>query len=270
MDVISPRRQSLTRPALRRSEGFTLIEVVIVMLVIALISTLGVRGFRSLARSNLREGASHMSGAIRFLFDRASVTGKYHRLVIDISDGKYWAEVSDDKFYAPNQAESELDRQKRENKEAAQDEEARKKKEKQDLLYGTGSGSASSGFFSSYNSSTSSFDMSKLEVGEFRPKRPRFAAFKETALKPVKLGKVHIKSFYTPRMTDPVTAGRVYLYFYPLGQTEPAVITLTDESGQNVYSLVVHPITGRVRIYNQEVQPNLGVRYDDEGNQVVQ
>jgi general secretion pathway protein H len=266
--VISPRRQSLSRPALSRSAGFTLIEVVIVMLVIALISTLGVRGFRSLARSNLREGASHMSGAIRFLFDRASVTGKYHRLVIDLSDGKYWAEVSDDKFYAPNQAESELDRQKREAKEAAQDEEARKKKEKQEMLYGTGS--ASSGFFSSYNSSTSSFDMSKLEVGEFRPKRPRFAAFKETALKPVKLGKLKIKSVYTPRMTDPVTTGRVYLYFYPLGQTEQAIITLTDASGQNVYSLVVHAITGRVRIYNQEVQPNLGVRYDDEGNEVVQ
>ncbi|HLK89903.1 MAG TPA: prepilin-type N-terminal cleavage/methylation domain-containing protein [Polyangia bacterium] len=266
--MISPRRQSLTRPALRRAEGFTLIEVVIVLLVVALVSTLGVRGVRSLARSNLREGASHMSGAIRFLFDRASVTGKYHRLVIDISDGKYWAEVSDDKFYAPNQAESELDRKKREDKEAAQDEEARKKKEKNDMLYG--GGSSSSGLFSTYNSATSSFDMSKLDVGEFRPKRPRFAAFKETALKPVKLGKVRIKSFYTPRMTDPVTAGRVYLYFYPLGQTEPAVITLTDESGQNVYSLVVHPITGRVRIYSQEVQPNLGVRYDDEGNQVVQ
>ncbi len=79
-----------------------------------------------------------------------------------------------------------------------------------------------------------------------------------------------IKSVYTPRMTEPVTTGRVYLYFYPLGQTEPAIITLTDLTGESVYSLVVHPITGKVRIYNQEVRPNLGVRYDDEGNQVQQ
>jgi hypothetical protein len=50
----------------------------------------------------------------------------------------------------------------------------------------------------------------------------------------------------------------------------PAVITLTDKSGENVFSLVVHPITGKVKIYNVEVKPNLGVRYDDEGNQVVQ
>jgi general secretion pathway protein H len=71
-------------------------------------------------------------------------------------------------------------------------------------------------------------------------------------------------------MTEPLTRGRAYLYFYPLGQTEPAIITLTDQTGESVYSLVVHPITGKVKIYNQEVQPNLGVRYDDEGNQVLQ
>ena len=65
------------------------------------------------------------------------------------------------------------------------------------------------------------------------------------------------------------TAGRAYLYFYPLGQTEPAVITLTDATGESVYSLVVHPITGRVRIYSQEVRPDIGVRYDDTGNQVT-
>ena len=133
---------------------------------------------------------------------------------------------------------------------------------RQQLLYGNGSGSSSS--------SPTSFDMSKLEVGEFRPKRARFAAFKETALKPVTLKKLKIKSVYTPRLTEPVTTGRAYLYFYPLGQTEPAIITLTDATGESVYSLVVHPITGKVRIYNQEVQPTLGVRYDDEGNQVQQ
>jgi general secretion pathway protein H len=260
----TPQRDSLGS-ARRLSQGFTLIEVMVALMIVALIATIGVKGFRTVSKSSLREGSSHMAGAIRFLFDRASITGKYHRLVIDLNEGRYWAEVSDDRFYAPNQAESEPERRKREEKEDAAEEEERKRKEKQQLLYGSNSSSSSSA------SSSSSFDMSKMEVGEFRPRRARFAAFKETALKPVTLQKeVRIKSVYTPRMTDPVTAGRVYLYFYPLGQTEPAVITLTDKSGESVFSLVVHPITGRVRIYNEEVRPNLGVRYDDDGNQVVQ
>jgi general secretion pathway protein H len=262
----TPQRDSVGS-ARRASHGFTLIEVMVAMMVIALIATIGVKGFRTVTKGNLREGSAHMAGAIRFLFDRASITGKYHRLVIDLNEGRYWAEVSDDRFYAPNQAESESDRQKREAKEDAIEEEERKRQEKQQLLYGGSSSSSSS----SGASSSSSFDMSKMEVGEFRPRRARFAAFKETALKPVTLKKeVRIKSVYTPRMTDPVTAGRVYLYFYPLGQTEPAVITLTDKSGESVFSLVVHPITGKVKIYNVEVKPNLGVRYDDDGNQVVQ
>ena len=67
-----------------------------------------------------------------------------------------------------------------------------------------------------------------------------------------------------------MTSGRAYLYFFPLGQTEPAIVTLTDASGENAYSLVVHPITGRVQIYNQEVRPPTGAQYDDEGNRVVQ
>ena len=269
--MTSTPQRDLVRSARRPSQGFTLIEVMVAMMVIALIATIGVKGFRTVTKGSLREGSAHMSGAIRFLFDRASITGKYHRLVIDLDQGRYWAEVSDDRFYAPNQAESELDRQKREEKETAAENEERKRKEKQQLLYGTSSSSSSSSSSLSGASSSSSFDMSKMEVGEFRPRRARFAAFKETALKPVTLKKeVRIKSVYTPRMTDPVTAGRVYLYFYPLGQTEPAIITLTDKSGGSVFSLVVHPITGKVKIYNVEVRPNLGVRYDDEGNQVLQ
>ena len=56
--------------------GFTLIEVMVAMMVIALIATIGVKGFRSVTKSNLREATAHFSGAIRYMFDRASMTGK--------------------------------------------------------------------------------------------------------------------------------------------------------------------------------------------------
>jgi len=247
------------RVARRAPRGFTLVEVMVALMVVALMATIGVKGFRSLRKSDLREATAHLSGAIRYMFDRASITGKYQRLVLDLNEGQYWAEVSDDKFYAPNQAETESDQRKREAAEKEADDEQRKKAEKQAQSFAN----------STTSSSNTSFDLSKLEVAEFRPKHARFAAFKETALKPVRLKKLHIRSVYTPRLVDPVTSGRAYLYFYPMGQTEPAIITLSDESGESVYSLVVHPITGRVRIYNYEVKPTLGVRYDDEGNQLT-
>ena len=241
--------------------GFTLVEVLIVVTIGAILAGLAIRGLRSLRKADLREASAQLSGAMRYLFDRASTTGKIHRIVIDMETGTYWAEVSDDRFYIPRE-ETVEQLQAREEKEAAEDEEAAQKRER-------AAREAESGKSAGANSS---FDLSKLEVADFRPKRARFASFKDLALKPVKLKKAKVRSVYTPRVTEPLTSGRAYVYFFPLGQTEPAIITLTDpESDDTIYSLVVHPITGRVRIYNQDVPPPRGrERTDDEGTQVQQ
>jgi general secretion pathway protein H len=243
----------------RRQQGFTLIEVMLVVTIAAVLVGLSVRGLRTLRKADLRESSAQLSGAMRYLFDRASTTGKIHRIVIDMESGMYWAEVSDDRFYIPRE-ESEEQLREREDKEAAEDEEEAQKRERaaKDAERGKGPGA------------NSSFDLSKLDVADFRPKRARFASFKDMALKPVKLKKVKIRSVYTPRVTDPLTSGRAYVYFFPLGQTEPAIITLSNiDSDDAIYSLVVHPITGRIRIYNEEVQPPRGrQRTDDEGTQV--
>lgn len=253
---------SLEGGARRPSQGgFTLIEIFIVMAIVALISSLGIKGFRSLARSDLRASASRLSGSMRFLFDRASTTGKTHRLVLDLEGGRYWAEVSDDKFFSPRDAESPEAAMRRETLEAEEDEEATARRERTAQVSATKYGAAAS--------SDSSFDAAKLEVGEFKPKRARFAAFKDLVLKPVKLKNTLLRSVFTPRISEPLTSGRAYIYFYPLGQTEAAIVTLSDKDGETIYSLVSHPVTGRVKIYNEEIRPTGTAPTDDEGNQAV-
>jgi general secretion pathway protein H len=269
----------------RADRGFTLIEIMVVLAIMAMVAGLGISGFRALRKSDLRGSSAQLAGALRILFDRASTTGKYHRLVFDLDNGRYWAEVSDDRFFIPHEAETVQQQRKREADEADEDQRKAEEEERAAARSGSsslfggsgGSGGASgtSGLFGSSGGlpSGSSFDYSKLDIGDFRPRRARFAAFKESSLKPVTLKKkVKLRSVYTPRTTEPVTSGRAYVYFFPLGQTEPAIITLSDESGESVYSLVVHPITGRVRVYNQEVRPPSAAnqQYDDEGNRVVQ
>ena len=131
------------------------------MAIFALVIGLGTRGFRALAKSDLRSSSAQLSGAIRYLFDRASTTGKIHRLVFDLGEGKYWAEVSDDRFFVPREAETQQALRLREEKEAEQEEVEKKKAEdKAKLAERTGASSA--------------FDLSKLEVGDFTPKRARF------------------------------------------------------------------------------------------------
>jgi general secretion pathway protein H len=228
--------------------GFTLLEILIVLVIVGLMSGMSIRGLRSLAKSDLRASTSRMSGAVRYLFDRASTTGKYHRLVIDVDEGRYWAEVSDDRFYIPREPETEASVKKLAALQGQVDEKERRSAEM----------AAASG----------DVDLSKVQAQDFRPKRVRFGAFKETTLKPVKMKNTKVVDVYTPRLAESVTHGRAYIYFFPLGQTEPAIVHLSDLSGETFYSLVVHPITGRVRIYNEYVKPRVDDPVDDVGNSV--
>ena len=50
--------------------------------------------------------------------------------------------------------------------------------------------------------------------------------------------------------------------------TEAAQVHLSDEDGKNFYSLVVHPLTGRVQIFNRYVDPPVEEQFDDEGNRI--
>src|SRR5262249_16150668 len=108
-------------------------------------------------------------------------------------------------------------------------------------------------------------DRGNLKLGQ--PKAI-FKSFKETSLKPVELKKnVKIANVYTPNHRDPSKEeGRAYLYLLPQGFGERAIIHLSD-GGDNYYSLVVHPLTGRVVVQSGYVEiPRDFDRRDDEGN----
>jgi len=236
----------------RLERGFTLIELMIVILLLGLVMAVAVRGMRSLAKSDMRTSAVKMAGAIRYLFDRASTTGKMHRLVIDFENKKYWAEVSDDAYYMPRERETDETRQADAEEQAREDEESKKKAEEAQAA-----------------GETQSYDMTRYQPQEWKAKRARFSAFKEMAVKPVEVKGAKIQGLFTPRLATPLNTGHGYIYFFPLGMTEAAQVYLSDDDEKTFYSLVVHPLTGRVQIYNRYVEPPVEEQYDDEGNRIV-
>jgi hypothetical protein len=225
------------------------------MLVLGLVALLTgsvVVGFRSYTKSELRGGAAKLAGAIRYLFDRASTTGKVHRLVFDFEEGKYWAEVSDDRFFMPRERETEESRESDAEQIAKEEEEKKEAAER-------GASSEESEY---------DIDPSRYQPTEWKPKRANFAMFKEQALKVVTLKNAKLAGLFTPRYREPVTTGHGYLYFFPLGQTEPAIVHLSDEDGTTFYSLLIHPLNGKVKVQAGYVAPRVEQQYDDEGNEI--
>jgi general secretion pathway protein H len=241
------------RPPRESAAGFTLLEILVALAVVALMFTLVLGGVRRLARTELRGSAGKLASVVRYLFDRASTTGKIHRLVLDFETGKYWAEVSDDRFLLPRERETDQSRARDvdEANKAAEDEKEKQKEAERTSELAAGNGT--------------NYDFSRYQPTEWKPKRARFELFQERTLKVTQLKGAKLADLFTPRYAGPVTTGRGYIYFFPLGQTEPALIRLTDTDGTTFYSLLVHPLNGRVKVYAGRIEPRVDQQYDDEG-----
>jgi general secretion pathway protein H len=79
--------------------------------------------------------------------------------------------------------------------------------------------------------------------------KPSFAAFNDKILREVKLARgVMIDGVSTERIEGRVTAGKAYVYFFPTGQVDHAVIHLADEN-ESVLTIETVPLTGRSVIH---------------------
>ncbi|MCP4599950.1 MAG: prepilin-type N-terminal cleavage/methylation domain-containing protein [Proteobacteria bacterium] len=70
-------------------------------------------------------------------------------------------------------------------------------------------------------------------------------------------GNTTFVAVYTPHAPHPVEEGKAYVYFFPGGVTEHSIIQLSDgdDSDERIYSVEIHPITGRAIIHNEAIEP---------------
>jgi general secretion pathway protein H len=237
------------RPTSRAGRGFSLVEIMVVVAIVGLLLGASVYGFRSVAKSDLRSSSSKLAGAIRYCFDRSITTGSYYRLVLDLDTNKYWAERSDDRTYLTTGKENAPGRGQ------AFDLEAEEKKRDEDDAKQQEMATSIGG------------QMMTLDPPP-KPKRAKFQTFKDTTLPQVKLTRAKLFDVFTPRQREPYLKGRAYLYFFPDGHTERSIVRLHD--GDDFYSLVVHPLTGRVEVLSGKVDipRDFGDR-DEEGKEIA-
>lgn len=234
---------SRRRPIAARSRaGFTLVEVMIVIAIVGLMLAVGTYTVRNLTRANLREAAGSTSAAMRYAFDRSLMTGMYLRLAIDMEKGRLWLEASKDRVSLRSGREQHAT-----DKDEGEEEEPEAPKGPK-LPFGLGAGGE--------EGDEAPFDVQALIKGyerqmkPIKPRKARFNKLRAIGAKTIKLkGKIFVGAVMTPRHEEPVEKGMAYVYFFPQGHAEPAIIHLMN-SANEYYSVVMHPLTGQARIYN--------------------
>src|SRR5919197_943677 len=80
-----------------RVHGFTLVELMIVLAVVAVLSAAVVPTVKSVTGANARAAAGELAGAARYLFDTAALRHETCRLVLDLDERSWWAECTKDR-----------------------------------------------------------------------------------------------------------------------------------------------------------------------------
>jgi general secretion pathway protein H len=169
--------------------GFTLLELLAVVGVIALLAGLAAPALGTVTGANARQAAGELAGAMRALFDTAALRHGTCRLALDLDERAWWAECAEGGLGTiardADAREDEEDLARRFPDEA--DDETRR------LLAGT------------------TFGAFKDPLGE-RRELPGRAAF----------GKVHVEG------RRGAERGTAYVYFFPAGQAQRAFVPVVD------------------------------------------
>ena len=238
----------------------TLIEIMIVLSIVGMAMGAVALSYRAIAKATARSSASKLAAAIRYLYDQSIVTGAYYRLSVDLGTedqplSSYKAERSDERFFLRRDKENAPGRGKAFDADAERKQQDEDDKRIKDSTQGLAA---------------------QLQPPP-TPKRARFETFKDAMLPTVEMRGVYIRDIYTPRQNEPYIEGKAYLYYFPDGHTEHAVIhvvagkrprvddPLPDDT--DIYTLVLHPLTGRLELLTGDRRINSDFDSTDEEGQ---
>jgi general secretion pathway protein H len=229
-----PRFESGRRLRARRSaapsarqRGLTLVEVLISVALAAMLTGAVVFGSGMFSSSNERAAATLIVAGVRVGLTRASGTGKPTRMVFDLDKDSVLLEEASSSVMLRVKEDDESTGG---GAEAVTEVEKEAKEEAERILAGP------------------------------RAPRARFKPIKQLGFNDDKtegreLGKgIQFRQVHTEHDGQPRSKGRAYLYFWPGGLTERAVVQLKRNDGGEGLSVVISPLTGRARIEKGRVE----------------
>jgi general secretion pathway protein H len=205
----------------------TLIEMMIVILIVAIAATGVSYGISAMTRASLRSACMTFTAAARWAYGRSISRGTTVRLVFDMEESRnrMWFEEAHGRVTL------------------ARVDDARRAELEDD------------------EDGTSVDPWAAAQARLDDALRPTFGAspFQQISgerFEPREIANgVTFDRLIVPHEPEPRTDGRGSIYFFPGGQTEHAILWLTD-GNERVYSVELHPLTGRTRVYPYAYEPD--------------
>lgn len=193
--------------------GFTLIELLVTIGIMAGLMGLAISFIGSSFHSQVKKETSHLIGSIRYAYAEAIDKKRIYRLVFDFDEQSYWLESNDE--LTAIRFETREEKEEREKKEE-------KKRRLDDKL-------------------DDDSDVKTVDTSSY--------GIEDNFLKKRKLhDSVRLKSIFVSHQEELVAEKKAFLYFFPKGLTELAIIHFSNEDEDDFYSLIVNPMTAAVRV----------------------
>ena len=209
----------------------TLIEIMIVVLIMAIAATGMSYSFGALNRTQLRSACMSITAASRFAYNRAITRGMTVRIAFDFENDTMAIEEAHGRVTLARTTDQrrldiEEDDENANSDSAAVDPWAAAQARLGDTLHPS------------------------FGASPFQP-----IAGARYAARPIAPG-ISIQRLITPHEAEPRVRGTGHIYFFPHGQTERAVVWVSDsDDGENVFSVEIHPLSGRARVRNTAYEP---------------
>lgn len=211
--------------------GFTLIELMVAIGILAIVTAGAVSGIAAVDGARTREAAGKVSAAVRESFDRAALSGEMHRLVFELGGSGMRLESAEGFFTLPAVG-GDLG-------ESAEERASRLAQEEEELYDGLS-------------------DEAEAGLKALR-QPPTWSPVDGPLGEGVDLGNAKILSFWSDAAEGFQSKGEAILYFFPRGETQDAVFFIGDRDEET--------FTVRVDGMAARVHAKFG-RYDHRGQEL--
>ena len=200
-----------------RRGGFTLIEVMVAVGIMAVVSVGALSVISSIDGAKSRQAAGKVSAAVRESFDRAALSGSVHRLVFSLGEATMRLEVADGFFTLPALSADPT--------ESAQQRAKARAEAEEELFEGLS-------------------DEAKAGLAALRTP-PSWAPVDGPLGSGVGLGEVKILGFWSGAFERFQKQGDALLYFFPRGETQDAVFWI-GANKDDVFTIRVDGMAARL------------------------